>query len=298
MRYLPIVTILGALTSTAMAAGQVGQVLIVTETAVLKVGDKTVGILGPGNTVVVGAENGDWIWVNYRVGGWIQRRLAAPPASAVEQFSAAIQRAPEQADAYLLRARAWQAQQKWKEALADYDRAVQLAPNNGSCRMARGHAHQRRHDLAAAQRDYDEAIRLNPLDVESYRLRAGLWIDRGEYNKAIDDYNRAVRIAPRDPAISNDRAWLMATCPDAAYRNSEQAIEDATLACRLSEWKAYNRLGTLAAAYAEARNFTEAVRWQRECLELAPADLKPVQQSRLDLYEAHKPFREVGGLWK
>ena len=286
------------LITVSVRAQQPADVVVVTEGCQAKVGDKVVGVLYAGNSLAVGAAQGDWLWVNFGVGGWIERKHVAPPAEAVRRFTAAVEKNSQSAEPYYLRGRAWQADEKWSQAVADFDRAIEISPNVGTYFMSRGYAKQRHGDLAGAIRDYDEAVRLDPTDIQSYRLRASAWIARGQYEQAIDDYNRAVRIAPQSPAITNDRAWLLATCPDPVYRNGFQAIQDATSACELSGWKAFNRLGTLAAAYAESGKFDDAIKWQQKCLELAPAPYKQAQQSRLQLYQAHKPYREFAGLWK
>ena len=67
----------------------------------------------------------------------------------------------------------------------------------------------------------------------------------------------------------------------------------ATKACQLSEWKDIDALDTLAAAYAESGDFADAVKWQTKARDLAPANDKADLQSRLGLYQAHKPYRET-----
>jgi hypothetical protein len=61
----------------------------------------------------------------------------------------------------------------------------------------------------------------------------------------------------------------------------------------LTEWSKWNYVGTLAAAYAEAGNFQEAIKWQQKSLEmkLPEGELEPAQQ-RLLLYEQNRPYHE------
>lgn len=190
------------------------------------------------------------------------------------------------------------AKEQWIAALEDLNEAARLKPRTANYFISRAHAltRQRRYDEALA--DYDYAIQLDPLNAQAYRLRAGVNVEREKYSAAINDYNAAARLFPNDTALNNDRAWLLATCPDPTYRNGDQAVRNATLACELSAWQVYNRLGTLAAAYVEEGDFEQAVKWQQKCLEIAPAHCRQARQSRLRLYQAGRPYREFAGVWK
>jgi hypothetical protein len=58
------------------------------------------------------------------------------------------------------------------------------------------------------------------------------------------------------------RALTYATCLDRRFRDSQQAIQDATKACELTRWKKPDSLAALAAAYAAAGDFDAAGEWQ------------------------------------
>jgi len=91
-------------------------------------------------------------------------------------------------------------------------------------------------------------------------------------------------------------AWILATHPDARLRDSAQALQLATRAFELSPPNDAAALDTLAAAYAEAGRFDDAIKSAQRAAELAQAD-GPKQllgdiQARLLLYRAGKPYRE------
>jgi hypothetical protein len=96
-------------------------------------------------------------------------------------------------------------------------------------------------------------------------------------------------------ASCNDLASTLATTNADRLRNGKRAVELATRACELSEWKDPDFLDTLASAYAEIGNFGEAVKWQQDAIrkvrENSPSDLEEYLD-RLMLYESGKPFRE------
>jgi tetratricopeptide (TPR) repeat protein len=151
-----------------------------------------------------------------------------------------------------------------------------------------------RKELDIALGGYNEAIRLNPTDAASYVGRGLAWSDKKEYDRAIADHSEAVGLDPGLAHAYNNRAWLWAACPDARYLDGKRAVESATRACELSEWKHADSIGTLAAAYAEAGDFDAAVKWQAKANALfTDAEEKAKGQERLKLYQERKPYRET-----
>ncbi len=107
--------------------------------------------------------------------------------------------------------------------------------------------------------------------------------------------NRCAR--PDDVALLNDTAWVLATNPNASIRNGTEAVGLAQRAVRLSDGKEPAVLGTLAAAYAEAGRFSEAVQTARKALDLATEQnkqsLAESLKAKMALYEAGTPFRDI-----
>ena len=91
----------------------------------------------------------------------------------------------------------------------------------------------------------------------------------------------------------NSLAWLLATCPESTVRNGEKAVQSASRACELSQWKEAAYIDTLAAAYAEAGAFDQAVKFQKQSLEMTRAPGRRRMQERLKLYQQRKPYREA-----
>jgi TPR repeat protein len=114
-----------------------------------------------------------------------------------------------------------------------------------------------------------------------------------DYRKAIELFHKALDQGP-SPNVLNDFAWFLATCPDAAQRNGKQAVEYATQACELTEWKSANFIGTLAAAYAEIGDFDIAIKYQKQAMDIPDMDYSDRQQMErsIELYGHRKPYRE------
>jgi serine/threonine protein kinase len=92
----------------------------------------------------------------------------------------------------------------------------------------------------------------------------------------------------------NAHAWRQATHPAAEVRDGPRAIENATKACELSDWKNPEHVDTLAAAYAEVGDFASAVEWQRKVLDLLAEEPRPRSdfEGRLKQYESGQPAYE------
>src|SRR5262249_27388319 len=147
------------------------------------------------------------------------------------------------------------------------------------------------YDRAAA--NFAKAIDLDPEEAGPYVGRAMAHQHKKEFAQAVKDFDAALRREPQDARICNNLAWLLATCPDAAVRDGNQAVLQATKACELTKWKDARSVGTLAAACAEAGQFDEAVTWQKKALELGSKDpeAEAAVRKRLQLYEERKPYR-------
>jgi len=87
----------------------------------------------------------------------------------------------------------------------------------------------------------------------------------------------------------------MATCSDEKYRNGKKAIEFVKKAIELKP-KDASIFDTLAAAYAEAEKFEDAVKTQEKAIEMLKEKDKDKYLSelteRLNFYKANKPWRE------
>lgn len=146
-----------------------------------------------------------------------------------------------------------------------------------------------------ARDHFDAAIELDPANAKAYFSRAEIWMREGAYDAALADLDAAIKYdeAGEFPFYTyNAKAWLRATCKESRIRDGKEAIELAEKACELSDYSNPMILDTLAAAYAEAGNFSQAVHWQARAIELADEDLRQLIGFRLPLFQAKKPYRE------
>jgi tetratricopeptide (TPR) repeat protein len=211
---------------------------------------------------------------------------------AIADFNEALKLDPNHAVAYDNRGTAWEGKGEYDKALADHSTAIRLDSKNAYFYNNRGNVWNAKGDYDKAIEDFNQAVRLDPQDAVAYNNRGNARYFKKEYEKALADYAEALRLDPKNAVAYNSRAVLRATCADAKYRDGKQAIEDATKACELTEWKDAQGLDTLAAAYAEAGDFAKAIECQTKAIDLAPEDQKAEFRTRLELYHTGKPYRE------
>ncbi|NNE83054.1 MAG: tetratricopeptide repeat protein [Alphaproteobacteria bacterium] len=119
--------------------------------------------------------------------------------------------------------------------------------------------------------------------------------DKGDFARAIADYERALQLRPTLVSALNSLAWDLATMPQADRRDGRRAVELAEQAAS-SNPREPGFLDTLAAAYAEAGKFGDAVRSQKQGIEMLkqtegmPKSVIDDFESRLRLYENNQPF--------
>lgn len=153
---------------------------------------------------------------------------------------------------------------------------------------------------ALAVQDLNEAMRLHPTFLRIALLRAESNEALGKYGEAIAELDHLLKLRLTDETAGrayNTRAWIRVTSRNPAFRNGRLAVDDATLACSLSQWKSPHHIDTLAAAYAETGDFDSAVRYEQQAIDKIGnlggnaayfASLRKEFEQRLALFRQHK----------
>jgi len=116
---------------------------------------------------------------------------------------------------------------------------------------------------------------------------------RKEYRHAVSSFEKSIEADPEYAPPRITLAWLLATSEVKELRDGKRAVELALKACELTEWKSPECLDVLAAAYARAGDFGQAVKWQEKALEgMKPSDTggKRRARERLKLYRSGRPW--------
>ena len=143
--------------------------------------------------------------------------------------------------------------------------------------------------------EYEFLLQLVPGDPETSMRLADLFSETGLPKKAVDRYREALRATPDQPVLLNNLSWILATSSQAELRNGKEAVALAQKACELTKRKQPLFIGTLAAAYAEAGQFDDAIRAADEAATVAHSlgftEIEASNQHLKEVYRNHQPFR-------
>ena len=216
------------------------------------------------------------------------------PAEAEVEFREVLRVTPSDTKAHKYLGDILAGQGKLAEAQAEYDAVLRLNPGNTEIREAL-QPELDKLEAARALTNLYETLKVQPTAEAHVQLAVMLTAQR-EYQAAVEHYRAALKLKPDAPDILNNLAWMLATCPDDQVRNGAQAIQYAERACELTQNKQPVTLGTLAAAYAEAGRFDEAVATAQKACDLATQQgntlLAQKNQALIEIYRQRKPWRE------
>ena len=187
-----------------------------------------------------------------------------------------------------------------EESARDYDEAIRLDPSFVEAHFNRAINHRECGRIPEATRDFSEALRLNPKFAPAYVNRAAIYARQNKLDEARADWLNALENiasieAGQRPRLLNNIAWQLATSPASVVRDGKAAVPAATQACELTNWRRSDCVDTLAAAYATAGDFRNAIDRENRALQLADPSSEEYagMKKRLDLYQHQKPYREI-----
>ena len=250
---------------------------------------------------------------------------------AAAHYFAALKINPESALAHNNLARLRHTQGKLDAAVEHYSMALKLDPSLAPAHNNLGILLLQQGRLTEGTDQLREAWRLNPTDPETQVNLASALNERKQWGEAAEWFARAISSATTDPkahyqfalALSHLRrtreamshyasalllspdfpdaldglAWILATDPNPEFRNAAEAVRMAERAVELSGRKEAGKLKTLAAAYAEAGRFPEAISTAQAALGTAAPAGRSEAVKELELmlvnFKAAKPWRAM-----
>ncbi|MBX7168935.1 MAG: tetratricopeptide repeat protein [Pirellulales bacterium] len=224
-------------------------------------------------------------------------------AAAEEELQAILQIAPDEFETLCTLGNLLLTQQRYAEAEARFKGSLGVQPSHLESRYGLGIAYWSLNNPAEAEACFREVLAARPNHPGSLYQLALIQSSNGRIAEALAGYRAA--LAEKDhfarwPSAANNLAWILATCEDEQYRNGEEAVMwakqvfDLYLQQQPPDFLEY--VDTLAAAYAEAGKFSDAIDLARRavamCDSLGLAEGKARFQRRLELYITGRQVRE------
>ncbi len=232
------------------------------------------------------------------------------PDKALAEFQASVMIYPYYAESQRDLAFLLQNAGHFSEAIVHFEKAIQLDPQNSWALHGLGMALSKMGRVSDAVPSLLKAVEVDPQNASfkddlsqalfssehgTYAISNFLATARPDPT-GFDSFLEAVQFDTNRVDLINNLAWAFATNPDPKLRNGKYAIRLATRSCEITGFQTTIMVGTLAAAYAEAGRFDEAVLTGQKACALASehgeSDLLKRNQELLTLYQAHKAYHE------
>ncbi len=183
-----------------------------------------------------------------------------------------------------------------EEARQQFEETLRFHPGDFEAELNLGLVAADGEDWEAAEQHDRRALASATDDrqsAEAHRKLAKVLETRTKLGEAIVHYQAALRLTPDDEDALAALAWIRATNADARWRDGAEAVRLGERLCAVTKNRDADALDTLAAAYAEAGRFDDAVRTGRKALAAAEAGSEMTEEitHRLALYEARQPYR-------
>ncbi len=214
---------------------------------------------------------------------------------AIVQLNEALQISPEFSLARGNLGKVFLKQGKVNEAIACFNEALRTSKDQPDVYYYLGLAkvRQKKHNDAISH--FSEALRLKPDYINAHLHLAYSLAEVGRIQPAAEHCYKILQLEPDRVGALNTLAWILATTEDTKFQNPTEAVKFAEKACELTNYENPGALDTLAAAYAAAGRFHEAIETAEKAVELAaPAGEKGLAEEieeRLQLYKSGRSYR-------
>jgi len=186
---------------------------------------------------------------------------------------------------------------KLNEAILHYNKALKISPNDAKTHHNLGTVLARQGNMKTAIYHYEQALKIDPNYSKAYYNLARTYLSINKIETTIHYLYQALRVDSDMTVALFNLSWIYATSENAKTRNGIKAIELAEKLCKLTKYKQPLGLDALAAAYAEAGKYDDAVFTAEKALELAllygPEELVSGINKRLSLYKSGRPYRQT-----
>jgi tetratricopeptide (TPR) repeat protein len=185
---------------------------------------------------------------------------------------------------------------KTREAMMHFENSLRIAPNQAPIHSSLGVSFLEMGRVNESLAHLQRALEIEPKFADAHYNLGNTYLQMGQAKEAISHYSRALEIDPDDTEALNNMAWILATWPDTLIRDGAKAVELGERTDSLTRGKSPIIGATLAAAYAEAGRFAEALKTGQRALQLANAEGNAARadsiRAQIEVYESGAAFRD------
>jgi tetratricopeptide (TPR) repeat protein len=218
------------------------------------------------------------------------------PNEAIECFNELIRRKEDTAEVYYNLAAAMSKQGKYDEAIKYFNKALELDPKYPNVQSEMGTVLLMAGRTKEAVAKFNKSLETSTDPMEVYVNLAIAYSRLGDDELSKQNRLKAMELKTDNPDVLNNLAWLLATGNNTSTEDADKAIGLAQLACELTKNEKAEQLDTLAAAYAAAGRFEEAVKTAGQAIDMAKAggrkDLVSEIQNRVEFYRTGQRYRQ------
>jgi len=215
---------------------------------------------------------------------------------AIAEARRAIELGPENSSAYQFLMNGLFESRRYDEAAALGREWLTVAPYDAAAHSALGSALVENGDLVAASQHLAYAMMLRPEVEQVHAQLHQIFLALAKEPDGLQRLREIAANAPDSPRMLDELAWLLATYADSKSRDGTEAVRLAEHACDLTNRKIPALLDTLAAAYAEAGDFSRAISVGEEALKKAGSagdnDAAKLSASILETLRQNRPYRQ------
>jgi len=177
---------------------------------------------------------------------------------AINYYEKALRSSPDDVAGHVGLALALEATGELEGASNHYKAALKQEPSSPEIHYDLANILLRIGHVDEATSEIHQALALQPENSDAHVTLGNIFLRQNSERAAIAEYESALRISPRSEIAQNNLAWVLATASDQSLRDGKRAIQLAEESGRASTEITPDALRTLAAAYAENKDFDRA----------------------------------------
>src|SRR2546423_3912505 len=183
------------------------------------------------------------------------------------------------------------------DAITHYRHALALRDGNAAAHYGLALALSQQRKIDEAIEHWQRSLEIQPDNTDARNYLGTALAGIGRTREAIEQWQQTLAFDSDNGNAANNLAWVLATSPDPTLRDGAKAVAYAKRATQLPGGDNPLVYRTLAAAYAENRQFAEAISAAEHAKQLAQATGNSALVSELDrcieLFRQQQTLREL-----